>query len=117
MHWVCTARAQPPECLRPCAACQPSSNQLICHLTLPSPFALLVSCSQLLNLAPPPYRAPAPPSARRDFFLTPSNYASCRSPLVQRFGELLRKMWNTRNFKGQVRWRACACVCVCVCMC
>ncbi|PNW70479.1 hypothetical protein CHLRE_17g721600v5 [Chlamydomonas reinhardtii] len=38
----------------------------------------------------------------RDFFLTPSNYASCRSPLVQRFGELLRKMWNTRNFKGQV---------------
>ncbi|GIL71725.1 hypothetical protein Vretimale_840 [Volvox reticuliferus] len=38
----------------------------------------------------------------RDFFLNPSNYAACRSPLVQRFGELLRKMWNTRNFKGQV---------------
>ncbi|KAG2497317.1 hypothetical protein HYH03_004482 [Edaphochlamys debaryana] len=38
----------------------------------------------------------------RDFFLDPANYASVRSPLVQRFGELLRKMWNTRNFKGQV---------------
>ncbi|KAK9845987.1 hypothetical protein WJX81_007744 [Elliptochloris bilobata] len=38
----------------------------------------------------------------RDFFLLPANYAACRSPLVQRFGELLRKAWNTRNFKGQV---------------
>ncbi|GLC41126.1 hypothetical protein PLESTB_001794200 [Pleodorina starrii] len=38
----------------------------------------------------------------RDFFLDPSNTSSCRSPLVYRFGELLRKMWNTRNFKGQV---------------
>ncbi|EFJ52408.1 ubiquitin-specific protease 39, partial [Volvox carteri f. nagariensis] len=38
----------------------------------------------------------------RDFFLDPANYSDCRSPLVQRFGELLRKMWNTRNFKGQV---------------
>ena len=37
----------------------------------------------------------------RDFFLLPANYAACRSPLVQRFGELLRKAWNTRNFKGQ----------------
>ena len=39
----------------------------------------------------------------RDFFLQASNYADVSSPLVQRFGELLRKMWNPRNFKGQVR--------------
>lgn len=38
----------------------------------------------------------------RDFFLDPSNYADCRSPLVQRTGELLRKVWHPRNFKGQV---------------
>lgn len=45
---------------------------------------------------------PSPSLCLRDFFLEPANYASCRSPLVNRFGELLRKMWNTRNFKGQV---------------
>lgn len=38
----------------------------------------------------------------RDFFLMPANYAGCRSLLVTRFGELMRKMWNARNFKGQV---------------
>lgn len=38
----------------------------------------------------------------RDFFLWPEGYGSCKSELVQRFGELLRKMWNTQNFKGQV---------------
>ncbi|GMH34486.1 hypothetical protein BSKO_02320 [Bryopsis sp. KO-2023] len=38
----------------------------------------------------------------RDFFLIPDNYKHCKSDLVKRFGELLRKMWNTRNFKGQV---------------
>ncbi|GAX85297.1 hypothetical protein CEUSTIGMA_g12714.t1 [Chlamydomonas eustigma] len=38
----------------------------------------------------------------RDFFLQPDNYKQCRSMLVQRTGELLRKIWNTRNFKGQV---------------
>lgn len=38
----------------------------------------------------------------RDFFLIPGNYAYCKSELVKRFGELVRKMWNTRNFKGQV---------------
>ncbi|KAF6264721.1 cysteine proteinase [Scenedesmus sp. NREL 46B-D3] len=38
----------------------------------------------------------------RDFFLMPANYAGCRSLLVARFGELLRKLWNSRNFKGQV---------------
>eukprot|EP00878_Enallax_costatus_P002659 GHUV01002845.1.p1 GENE.GHUV01002845.1~~GHUV01002845.1.p1 ORF type:complete len:552 (+),score=160.53 GHUV01002845.1:356-2011(+) len=38
----------------------------------------------------------------RDFFLVPSNYAGCRSLLVTRFGELLRKLWNRHNFKGQV---------------
>ena len=39
----------------------------------------------------------------RDYFLLPANYAACSSPLVQRFGELLRKAWNARNFKGQAR--------------
>lgn len=39
----------------------------------------------------------------RNFFLLPENYASCKSQLVQRFGELLRKACNPRNFKGQVR--------------
>lgn len=38
----------------------------------------------------------------RDYFLQPRNYASCRSLVVQRFGELVRKLWNPRNFKGQV---------------
>lgn len=39
---------------------------------------------------------------RRDFFLEPANYKSVKTPLVTRFGELMRKLWNTRNFKGQV---------------
>lgn len=38
----------------------------------------------------------------RNFFLLPENYKTCRSPLVQRFGELTKKIWHTRNFKGQV---------------
>eukprot|EP00879_Flechtneria_rotunda_P019397 GHRR01020374.1.p1 GENE.GHRR01020374.1~~GHRR01020374.1.p1 ORF type:complete len:350 (+),score=115.31 GHRR01020374.1:1044-2093(+) len=38
----------------------------------------------------------------RNFFLIPSNYAGRRSLLVNRFGELIRKLWNKRNFKGQV---------------
>lgn len=38
----------------------------------------------------------------RDFFLIPKNYDYCKSEIVHCFGELLRKMWNTRNFKGQV---------------
>uniref|UniRef100_A0A7S0R5S7 Ubiquitinyl hydrolase 1 n=1 Tax=Chlamydomonas leiostraca TaxID=1034604 RepID=A0A7S0R5S7_9CHLO len=38
----------------------------------------------------------------RDFFLIPDNYKSVNSVLVLRFGELLRKIWNSRNFKGQV---------------
>lgn len=38
----------------------------------------------------------------RNFFLRPSNYAGVRSQLVDRFGELVRKIWNPRNFKGQV---------------
>lgn len=37
-----------------------------------------------------------------NFFLRPENYASCNSLLVQRFGELVRKVWNSRAFKGQV---------------
>eukprot|EP01102_Stenamoeba_stenopodia_P000694 TRINITY_DN10643_c0_g1_i1.p1 TRINITY_DN10643_c0_g1~~TRINITY_DN10643_c0_g1_i1.p1 ORF type:complete len:500 (-),score=105.02 TRINITY_DN10643_c0_g1_i1:4-1503(-) len=38
----------------------------------------------------------------RDFFIMQSNYQDNRSILVQRFGELIRKVWNPRNFKGQV---------------
>ncbi|KAF6143596.1 hypothetical protein GIB67_012395 [Kingdonia uniflora] len=38
----------------------------------------------------------------RDFFLIPENYQNCKSPLVDRFGELTRKIWHARNFKGQV---------------
>lgn len=38
----------------------------------------------------------------RNFFLIPENYEHCKSPLVHRFGELTRKIWHTRNFKGQV---------------
>ncbi|KFM79751.1 U4/U6.U5 tri-snRNP-associated protein 2, partial [Stegodyphus mimosarum] len=45
----------------------------------------------------------------RNFFLREENYASIKRPpgdtmflLVQRFGELLRKLWNPRNFKAHV---------------
>lgn len=38
----------------------------------------------------------------RDFFLVPSNYKGVTDLLVVRFGELIRKLWNGRNFKGQV---------------
>lgn len=38
----------------------------------------------------------------RNFFLIPENYQNCKSPLVHRFGELTRKIWHSRNFKGQV---------------
>ena len=40
----------------------------------------------------------------RDFFLEPDNYKSVVSSslMVRRTGELIRKIWNTRNFKGQV---------------
>ncbi|XP_057830466.1 uncharacterized protein LOC131041409 isoform X3 [Cryptomeria japonica] len=38
----------------------------------------------------------------RNFFLIPENYQNCKSPLVHRFGELTRKIWHARNFKGQV---------------
>uniref|UniRef100_A0A803NYT0 Uncharacterized protein n=1 Tax=Cannabis sativa TaxID=3483 RepID=A0A803NYT0_CANSA len=38
----------------------------------------------------------------RNFFLIPKNYQHCKSPLVHRYGELTRKIWHTRNFKGQV---------------
>jgi len=41
-------------------------------------------------------------TALRDYFLSPANYEGCKSELVQRFGELLMKLWNPRNFKGQV---------------
>ena len=40
----------------------------------------------------------------RNFFLEPDNYKSVSSSslMVLRTGELIRKIWNTRNFKGQV---------------
>lgn len=38
----------------------------------------------------------------RNFFLLPENYKSCKSQLVQRFGEIVRKIWNPKGFKGQV---------------
>lgn len=38
----------------------------------------------------------------RNFFLIPENYQNCKSPLVHRFGDLTRKVWHARNFKGQV---------------
>ncbi|CAN7021573.1 unnamed protein product [Brassica rapa subsp. trilocularis] len=38
----------------------------------------------------------------RNFFLIPENYQHCNSTLVHRFGELTRKIWHARNFKGQV---------------
>ncbi|XP_062234296.1 uncharacterized protein LOC133931438 [Phragmites australis] len=38
----------------------------------------------------------------RNFFLIPENYQHSKSSLVHRFGELTRKIWHARNFKGQV---------------
>ncbi|MCL7049557.1 hypothetical protein MKW94_007665 [Papaver nudicaule] len=38
----------------------------------------------------------------RNFFLMPENYQNCKSDLVRQFGELTRKIWHARNFKGQV---------------
>ncbi|MCO5572923.1 hypothetical protein L7F22_026684 [Adiantum nelumboides] len=38
----------------------------------------------------------------RNFFLISENYQMCKSTLVHRFGELTRKIWHPRNFKGQV---------------
>ncbi|GMI72688.1 hypothetical protein like AT4G22350 [Hibiscus trionum] len=38
----------------------------------------------------------------RNFFLIPENYRHSKSQLVHRFGELTRKIWHARNFKGQV---------------
>lgn len=45
----------------------------------------------------------------RDYFLRESNYSKVKRPpgdssylLVTRFGELMRKLWNQRNFKAHV---------------
>lgn len=38
----------------------------------------------------------------RDYFLRDQNYKDSPSALVKSFGELVRKVWNTRAFKGQV---------------
>lgn len=42
----------------------------------------------------------------RNFFLIPENYLHSKSPLLHRFGELTRKIWHARNFKGQVSLQA-----------
>ncbi|XP_044735313.1 U4/U6.U5 tri-snRNP-associated protein 2 [Chrysoperla carnea] len=48
-------------------------------------------------------------SPLRNYFLREENYANIKRPpgdssflLVQRFGELMRKLWNPRNFKAHV---------------
>ncbi|KAG5184893.1 hypothetical protein JKP88DRAFT_257423 [Tribonema minus] len=38
----------------------------------------------------------------RDFFLDPTNYAGCKSPLVLAFGEVIRRLWSHDNFKSAV---------------
>jgi len=38
----------------------------------------------------------------RDFFLVPANYEQSKSPLVHKFGELLRKIWSKNNYKSCV---------------
>ncbi|EGC30071.1 hypothetical protein DICPUDRAFT_41968 [Dictyostelium purpureum] len=38
----------------------------------------------------------------RDYLLDFNNISNCKSILVQSFSELLRKIWNPRNFKPQV---------------
>lgn len=38
----------------------------------------------------------------RDFFLEPSNYSESKSALVHSFGEVMRKMWSSHNFKSVV---------------
>lgn len=38
----------------------------------------------------------------RDFFISEENLAHTKSELVHRFGMLVRKMWNPRNYKAQV---------------
>ncbi|KAL6076196.1 U4/U6.U5 tri-snRNP-associated protein 2, variant 2 [Balamuthia mandrillaris] len=38
----------------------------------------------------------------RNFFLREENYQNSKSHLVHTFGDLVRKMWNPRNFKGHV---------------
>lgn len=45
----------------------------------------------------------------RNYFLRVENYQGIKRPpgdqsilLIQRFGELLRKLWNPRNFKAHV---------------
>lgn len=38
----------------------------------------------------------------RCFFLSADTYKDVRSPVVQRWGELERKMWNAKAFKGHV---------------
>ena len=48
-------------------------------------------------------------SPLRNYFLQEENYKKIKRPpgdqmsiLVQRFGELIRKLWNPRNFKAHV---------------
>lgn len=61
-------------------------------------FRLLMFLKALCNVPP-----------LRNYFLEEENYCDIRRPpgdimflLVQRFGELMRKLWNPRNFKAHV---------------
>ena len=38
----------------------------------------------------------------RDFFLKPENYLNSKSVLVNKFGEVIRKLWSRDNFKSIV---------------
>ena len=38
----------------------------------------------------------------RDYFLNPENYGSSKSVLVNKFGEVIRKLWSRHNFKSIV---------------
>jgi U4/U6.U5 tri-snRNP-associated protein 2 len=38
----------------------------------------------------------------RNYFLEPSNYSYSKSPVVHKFGDVLRKIWSSHNFKSVV---------------
>lgn len=71
---------------------------VIIHLTFGFHFMLPITFQALSNVPP-----------LRNYFLEEENYRGIRRPpgdimflLVQRFGELMRKLWNPRNFKAHV---------------
>lgn len=68
-------------------------------------FMYLINVSSTINLL----QALCHVTPLRDYFLREINYARVKRPpgdssflLVQRFGELMRKLWNPRNFKAHV---------------